>query len=65
VLFPGLTIEWWRELSSYLSWSQTHGSGYAFSRRDLVEMPYAEIVWRADWANRRRELEKRKIESAR
>jgi hypothetical protein len=51
-------------VSGAISWHQGDGSGFSFSRADLLEMSAAELIHYAEESTRRRNEERRAIREA-
>ncbi len=59
-----MTFDWWTTLQGDLCWHQTHGSGFTFSRSDLLVMPVKELLEMHEDVHRRRKEEADEIKRA-
>jgi hypothetical protein len=54
-------MEWWLAVSGAIAWHQGDGSGFSFSRADLLEMSATELIHYAEESVRRRNEERNAI----
>jgi hypothetical protein len=59
-----VTKDWWVKLQSDLLWHQTHGSGFALTRSDLLQMTIGELLAMHEQVNQRRHDEAEEIRRA-
>lgn len=63
-MFPAWDLEDWQQVVRKLCYKVHGGSGYNFTRRDVLEMPLGEVAEAADWLDTQRRRESEAIERA-